>query len=239
MGGATNIGKVRKNNQDYIYFDEDQGIVIVADGIGGRKAGAIASKMAVEGIQRAFVKSSYIQHEEITPFILSAIEKVNNEIINISTTQEDKAGMGTTLNFLIFGDNKLHIAHVGDSRTYLYYQNNLWQLTVDHNVQTYLERGWMNANNISNTIKKEALVKSLGQPKGEEVDIYEIELKDKEIFLTCSDGLTSMVKDKRILEIISQNIKNFNQIPKLLIDEANKNGGKDNISVVLSMIYDG
>src|SRR5258708_3957849 len=112
MVGGTHVGKVRKNNQDSIFFDEPQGIGIVADGIGGRRGGEVASSMVVEGLKRVFLETDRIRHEEINPFLFSAIDKVNGDLIEKGQQDPTVTGMGTTLNCLMFVGDKLHLAHV-------------------------------------------------------------------------------------------------------------------------------
>lgn len=239
MAGLTDIGRRRKNNQDSLYFDEPQGIGIVADGIGGRKGGALASAMIVEGLKRAFLESDRIRHEEINPFVTSAIDRINGEIIERGKYEEDTSGMGTTLNFLMFVGDKLHLAHIGDSRTYLYYREHMFQLTIDHNLQTFVERGWLPRSSMQPGMKMEALVRSIGLSQKCEPDVYQLDLRPGEILLTCSDGLTSMVSDKRIAQIIAQNERSIERLPQILVNEANAAGGKDNITVLVTQIREG
>jgi protein phosphatase len=236
MAGATNVGRKRKANQDSLFFDGNQGIGIVADGIGGRKGGEIASSLAVGGLHNAFVECDIIRHEEIHPFLISTIDHINSEIIKRGQVDAEYAGMGTTLNCLLFVGNQLHIAHVGDSRTYLYYQGNLWQLTIDHNVKTFLARGWMTPQNVIPGSSEGALVRALGLFSSVDVDFYTKTVNEGEIYLTASDGLFDMVNDSQMLKILKSNEHNFEQLPQLLIQEANRQGGRDNITVLLSKI---
>lgn len=236
MAGASDIGRVRKNNQDSFYYDAAHGLAIVADGIGGRKGGEIASKMAVEGMRDAYLQTDLLRHEEITPFIGTSVDKVNQSIMQHGEKDPDVKGMGTTLNFLLFVSDRVHIAHVGDSRTYLYYKDNLWQLTLDHNIETFIARGWMTRDQVLPGTRDGALVRSVGLTERCEVDIYDLKLQTGEIFITCSDGLSGMVEDKRILQLVKENEGNISRLPKVLVDEANKNGGKDNVTVVISQV---
>jgi protein phosphatase len=144
--------------------------------------------------------------------------------------------MGTTLNCLMFVGDKLHLAHVGDSRTYLYYKKHLFQLTLDHNVAVFLERGWLPKSAVQPGAKDGALVRAMGLADHCDVDIYEIPLKPGQVFLTCSDGLSGMVDDRRIAQLITENLDQFDMLPKVLIDAANAAGGKDNITVLLSHV---
>ncbi len=236
MAGSTDIGRVRKMNQDSLFFDEVQGLAIVADGIGGRKGGEIASRMAVEGLRQAFLESDVIRHEEIKPFLSSSLDQINQKIIERGNEEVERSGMGTTLNGLMFVGDRLHIAHVGDSRTYLFHKGHLWQLTIDHSVKVFVERGWIPKNQVQQGMRDSAIVRSLGLTPRCEVDLYEVPLKAGEIFLTCSDGLTGMVDDRKIAGIIRAHEDNIEKLPGLLIAEANRNGGRDNITVVVSRV---
>ena len=137
MVGATDVGRRRKANQDSLFYDAAQGIGIVADGIGGRSGGEVASSMAVNGLRKAFLDVDMIRHEEIHPFLTSSIDRINQSLLDKGAQDSSLYGMGTTLNCLMFVGDKLHLAHIGDSRTYLYSKRHLFQLTLDHNVKTF------------------------------------------------------------------------------------------------------
>lgn len=235
MAGASHIGRVRKSNQDSFFFDESLGFVVVCDGIGGRKGGDIASQLAVEGIKTEFLKADRLRYDEISPFLCSAIDGVNQKIIQRGQAEE-KPGMGTTINCLMFVGDRLHIGHVGDSRTYLYYQGHLWQLTLDHNLKMMLDRGWMNRHDLAPGAKEEALVRSLGLSERCDVDIYDIHVQPGQLFITCSDGLTGMLSDRMIAAIVEKNENQIDQLPQLLTAEANRRGGRDNITVVVTQV---
>ena len=226
-------------NQDSMFFDETQGLVVVADGIGGRKGGEVASRMAVEGIRQAYLESEVIRHEEVAPFLSSAFDSINTRILEKGQSDPDITGMGTTLNALLFVGDRLYIAYVGDSRSYLYYQGQLWQLTIDHSLRTFVDRGWLPKTHLQPGIRDSALVRSLGLTQRCEIDLYDMQLKQGEIFITCSDGLSGMVEDKRIASIVRHYENQLEKIPKALVAEANKNGGKDNVTVVAARVVGG
>lgn len=238
MAGSTDVGRRRKSNQDSIFFDENLGIGIVADGIGGRKGGEIASSITVNGLRKAFVNCDRIRHEEIAPFLIASIDKINHEVIDRGKAEAEITGMGTTMNCLMFVGDKVHIAHIGDSRTYMYYDRHIFQLTFDHNVGNFVERGWLPRANISNNAKDSALVRAIGLAPHCDVDLYELKLRPGQIFLTCSDGLSGMVEDRVIAKLIGENLNRFEEMPRVLIDEANRNGGRDNTTVLLTRIID-
>lgn len=236
MAGATDVGRRRKANQDSIFFDAASGVGIVADGIGGRKGGEVASALAVNGLRKAFQNTDMIRYDEVAPFLAGAIDKINQDILARGVAEAEISGMGTTLNCLLFTKDRLHIAHIGDSRTYMYFERHLYQLTQDHNVASFLAKGWLSPAQIQPGAKGEALVRALGLVSTCETDIYEVELKPGQIFLTCSDGLTGMVDDREIADIIAANRGRTQELPAKLIDAANRGGGKDNITVLISEV---
>lgn len=235
MSGQTDVGRVRKNNQDALYYDAMQGIAVVADGIGGRKGGEVASQTAVDGLRKAFLDCDRLRHEEISPFLVTAVDQINQKIIQKGIASNLK-GMGTTLNCLLFVSDRVYIAHVGDSRTYLYYKKGLWQLTIDHNIKMFVERGWMDPATLSSNTRDEALVRSLGLTERCEVDVYDMALKPGEVFITCSDGLSGMITDQKMAAIVHRYYDNLDAMSQALVDEANKCGGRDNVTVVCTKI---
>lgn len=235
--GNTNIGRSRKNNQDSIYVSPEHGLVIVADGIGGRRGGEVASEMAVSGMKNAYLSCESLRHEEVSPFLIKSIDEVNQAIINHGKAHPELDGMATTLNCILYVGEKAYICHLGDSRTYLYYKGQMWQLTFDHNIENYVERGWLPDETLMNNSKPGALVRALGLAEECDVDIYEINLKPGEILLTCSDGLTGMVSDHEIRKMIKANAHQISVLPNLLIEAANRNGGADNITVAISGVF--
>ncbi len=236
MAGATDIGRVRKNNQDSIFYDESLGLGIVADGIGGRKGGEIASSMVVNGLRKAFSAADSIRHSELTPFLVNQIDRTNLSVVERGMRETEIQGMGTTLNCVVFNSGKVHIAHVGDSRTYLYYKKHIYQLTLDHSVGNFLERGWLPRSAVSSGAKECALVRAIGLTERCEVDLYEMKLKPGQVFITCSDGLSGMISDRQLAKLITENIGALETLPKILIDAANKAGGRDNITVLISQV---
>ena len=236
MAGATDIGRKRKANQDSIFYDEAQGLGVVADGIGGRRGGEVASSIAVNSMKRVFQSSDTIRHGEVNSFLVRAVDELNQDILTRGQLETEIAGMGTTMNCLVFVGDRLHLAHVGDSRTYMYYAGHIFQLTIDHNVGTFAAKGWLNPDQVQPGAKDEALVKALGLGPNCEADIYEVALKPGQLFITCSDGLSGMIADNEIASIVRKNYSKFDAIPQLLIAAANAAGGRDNITVLLSEV---
>lgn len=236
MAGSTDVGRVRKYNQDSLFYHEGLRVGVVADGIGGRKGGDVASKIAVNGVKNEILKSDCIRHSEIKNFLISTVDKINASIIEEGINKPHVQGMGTTAECLMFVGDKLYVAHIGDSRTYLYYKQNFFQLTIDHNVETFLKHGWMTRDEVAAGAKKGALTRALGLSTKCEVDLYSIDLLPGQIFITCSDGLYGMVEDRHILKIIDKYSNRIGELPKVLINEANRKGGKDNITVLVAAV---
>jgi len=236
MAGATDIGRKRKGNQDSIFFDESLGLGVVADGIGGRKGGEIASSIAVNSMKKAFQGVDMIRHGEVNSFLVTSIDELNTDILARGQLEPEIEGMGTTMNCLAFVGDRLHLAHIGDSRTYLVQDEQIFQLTIDHNVGTFAARGWLRAEQVLPGAKDEALVKALGLGPRCEADIYEMPLRPGQLFITCSDGLSGMLSDQEIANIVRKNTQNVDALPGLLIAAANAAGGRDNITVLVTEV---
>lgn len=234
--GATDIGKVRKINQDSFDFNVDGRYLVVCDGIGGRKSGDVASQLCVEGLSKALEKVDGIGKNDIPNYLSSSVDIVNKNVVHKGDSSDELEGMSTTLNAIYFSDDRAYIAHLGDSRTYLYYDDHLWQLTFDHNVKNYVEKGWLSKDILVKNNKPDALVRAIGLAENCEVDLYEIDLKKDFILITCSDGLTGMVEDRTIKDIIGRYTEKLHVLPGRLIREANNNGGVDNITVVVTKV---
>lgn len=236
MAGSTDVGKVRKYNQDSYFFDANLGIAIIADGIGGRKGGEVASRIFVDGVKQYFIEIDKIRQDEIKNFLLASFDRVNLSIMNEGQKKEHLTGMGTTALCVIFAGNQVFIGHIGDSRCYLYYQGNLFQLTIDHNVGTFLHQGWMKQKEVRPQARSGSLVKALGLTPYIEMDIYSVKPEPGEILITCTDGLYSMVSDKRILELVHRHRHDVENLPQILVREANLRGGKDNTTVIATEV---
>lgn len=234
MFSATSVGRLRKINQDSIAFDETIGYGIVADGIGGKPGGDIASKIATQTITSAFYHQS-IKFSQISKFMFDQVLQANQNILSFGESKPQYKGLGTTLDFIYFAGDAVHIVHLGDSRTYLYYKDHLFQLTIDHNIETLAQR---KQAQIDKRAKAHAnkLTNGLGFRKHPELQCYRKSVLSQEIYITASDGLFDMVEDAEIKNIIFHGQDQIDEIPKNLVDQANLNGGRDNISVLLSYV---
>ena len=231
----TDVGLVRKKNEDSFYIDDKLDLLIIADGVGGHQAGEVASQMAVKIIpvmlKKIFKKKDQIQ---IQDQILEAIYKTNEKIL-ITAKDFSLNGMGTTLVLAFCIDNKIHITHVGDSRAYLVRQNKLELVTEDHSVVfRLLKTGELTEEEAQHHPLKHMITQSLGNKSHIFPDINCFTWSRGDFLLLCSDGLTDMVEDKKIEEIILLEDRNLDAKCEKLVELAKKRGGKDNITIILA-----
>lgn len=234
----TDIGRKRNLNQDCVYMcDKHIGnlpnLFIVADGMGGHKAGDYASNYTVKAIEREVELSD---DDEPVRVLMEAIAKANEEIFEKAMTVPDYLGMGTTCVAATIVDDVMYVANVGDSRLYLI-DDEITQVTKDHSLVAEMVRvGSIKAEDAKKHPDKNIITRAIGASKDVEIDFFEVELKDEDTILMCSDGLTNMVDDDEILRIVKSKDK-AEDIAEELIKMANHNGGKDNIGVVVVKPY--
>lgn len=234
-------GRIRPKNEDAFYAPENMNeplLFIVADGMGGHNAGEVASRLAVEEIS-SYIKARYESRtlqEELALLIDEAFMAANEKIYRLSVGSEEWAGMGTTATAALFKDGKVYIGHVGDSRAYLLRDGALRQLTRDHSlVWQLMEEGRLTAQEMRYHPMRNVITRALGVYDRVEVDISTHEYKSGDIFLLCSDGLTNMLEDEKIKEIILKTDSIEAAVDKLL-QAANNSGGHDNITVELILV---
>ncbi len=248
--GATDTGRVREHNEDTIGTDADVGLVVLADGMGGYKSGEVASGIAVRTLL-GLIKEA-VERQDLTvtdpeiglsrPGILlrDAIHRANKIIYQTARTQPNCEGMGTTVVAGLFFDDKLTIAHVGDSRMYRLRDNKLEQVTQDHSLmQELVSRGFYTPEEAARAAAKNFVTRALGVEPNVEVEVTEIPVVKDDLFLLCSDGLSDMVEDDDIQLTISTFGANLETLAKQLVLLSNENGGRDNISVVLARVLEG
>ena len=245
IAGRSNTGMVRSNNEDKIGEDQEIGLVVLADGMGGYKGGEVASRIAVntilEELRSEIPKLSPGQIDEQTGYTKESLAarksvvKANESIFSVSTSEPQYRGMGTTLVMGIFYDNQITIAHVGDSRMYRFRDGNLQQVTVDHTLlQELVDRGFYTQEEANSSLNKNLVTRALGIEGSIAVDIKEDLAMPGDIYLLCSDGLTDMVDDQEIHATVTAFKDNLDQLADKLISLANENGGRDNVSVLLA-----
>ena len=233
----TDIGKAREKNQDYYYVSEENDepkIYILADGMGGYKGGEVASKLATESVKK-YIQSNFDSiikdKESILKLIASAVEYANMVVYEKSKETQELEGMGTTLEVCLIYNNKAYIGHVGDSRVYRIRNEVIRKLTKDHSyVQQLIEDKKITREEAKTHPKKNMITRALGCTPYVEPDLRARNLEKGDIFILCSDGLTNMVEEKQIYEIIKEDIQNA---AERLVDEANQAGGYDNITVII------
>lgn len=230
----TDTGVTREMNQDY-YFATDTSLgnlpnlFIVADGMGGHKAGDYASRHTIERVVASISRNS---SEEPVTIIQEAISKANELLVAESNEDETKSGMGTTLVIATLVGDKLIVANVGDSRLYVI-SDMVRQITRDHSLVDEMVRlGELNPSEARSHPDKNIITRAIGAQKNVKADFFEVELAKDDYVLMCTDGLTNMVRDEEILDIVRSE-KEPEAIAHKLVRMANNNGGRDNITVTI------
>ena len=233
--GQTDIGMVRSINQDSIYFSDKPvgnlpNLYIVADGMGGHKAGDYASAHAVSWFVDYAKECSY---ENPITIMKTGIAKVNDMLLQMSNEHSELKGMGTTFVAAVMIDDKMYVANIGDSRLYVIGQEDTRQITLDHSlVEELIRTGQLDRRKVRFHPEKNIITRALGTGKEAVPDFFEVELQPGEKVVLCSDGLTNMVEDDEIGSIVMRQ-QFVDRICEQLIDRANYYGGKDNIGVVV------
>jgi serine/threonine protein phosphatase PrpC len=242
VGAATDIGRKRSQNQDSIGSHPELGLFIVADGMGGHRGGETASTMAVQIISQVVRQSLSIPGWNSNEVLTRAIQQANNLIFDRSQADPNLQGMGTTTVAILFKQNSLTIGHVGDSRCYFFRNGGIWQLTRDHSlVQEKLRAGMITRSEVKTDRMKNVITRSVGFEPDVSVELYHMETRPGDRLLLCSDGLSGLIDDAEILEILGKNRQvshgeldePMKETVKELIATANSNGGDDNISTIL------
>jgi protein phosphatase len=231
-------GRARENNEDSVAFDENTCMVVLADGMGGYNAGEIASGMAT-----AFIKSELsrwlveagegAQLREVRRAMEICVDNANLSIFNSANSNAQYAGMGTTLVVGVFRDDKFLVGHIGDSRCYRFRAGALDQITRDHSLlQEQIDAGLITQQQAATSSIKNLVTRAVGVEEMVMLEINEHVVEPGDVYMLCSDGLSDMVDDAAIAKIIATNGE-MRQKSELLIEAANENGGRDNISVIL------
>ncbi|MEO0973562.1 MAG: Stp1/IreP family PP2C-type Ser/Thr phosphatase [Pseudomonadota bacterium] len=240
----TDPGRVREHNEDAIGYDIDLGLFVLADGMGGYNAGEVASSIAVKTtvdlVQGTLPAERRGEIDAETGLMLQsvalrdAVRRANKIIHQTARSQEECAGMGTTIVSCLMYDNRLSVAHVGDSRLYRVRQNRFEQLTQDHSLlQELVDRGVVERDEAERKLKRNYVTRALGVEPEIEVAIMEVDALPGDIFVLCSDGLSDMVEDDDIHLTISTFHTDLSMVGRQLIQLTNDNGGRDNVSVLM------
>jgi protein phosphatase len=245
----TDVGRVREHNEDAIGSDPDIGLWVLADGMGGYNAGEVASGIAVKTtldlVSEACRRENRGDIEPETGFmrqtisLRDAIMRANKIIHQTAQTQPQCEGMGTTLVACVFFDNKISIAHVGDSRLYRMRDNRFEQITMDHSLlQELVDRGYYSVEEAQRSTNRNYVTRALGVEPQVDVEVQEVEVRKGDYFLLCSDGLPDMVEDEDIHLTINTFNSSIDTIGEQLIKLTNDNGGRDNISIIVVRVLD-
>ena len=244
IASCTDPGMVRSHNEDSIASDAASGLVVLADGMGGYNAGEVASGIATTVIttelRKLFtkVRPFEVDPETSTPvaskLVREQVKKANTSIFQAAQSQPQYAGMGTTLVVCLFYDNKILVAHLGDSRLYRLRGDDFRQITRDHSLlQEQIDSGLITAEQAKNAQHKNLVTKALGIDPSVEPEIHEYPTRAGDLYLLCSDGLCDMVDDEAIGTALQALGGNLKLAAQQLVQMANDNGGRDNVSVIL------
>jgi serine/threonine protein phosphatase PrpC len=247
--GQSHTGKVREHNEDTIAFDADLGLLVLADGMGGYNAGEVASGIAVKTIVNlvrdsadredlgALDQATGLSRRSIV--LRDAVLRANKVIFQTAKTQPQCEGMGTTVVGALFYDDRVTIAHVGDSRMYRVRGNKLEQVTSDHSLlQELVDRGFYSPEEAQRAANKNYVTRALGVEPTVEVEIQEDVVQKGDRYIICSDGLSDMVEDADIHLTVNTFGANLDTVAKQLIQLANDNGGRDNVSVLMAQVME-
>ena len=236
-GHKSDKGLVRENNEDALYVNDNVGVYVLADGMGGHEGGEIASNIAVNAIAKNLSCSIMIsQKKTLEDLLCNALCRANDAIISYRKNHIELMDMATTVVILTLRDNTANYVHLGDSRAYLFRKNDtLLQLTTDDSLvmemvkQGLISKDYSRRHSLSNIVTRYVGTANLAIP-----EIHQCEVETNDSIMLCSDGLTNMLTEEEIKSILSRNNSMGPQdICNLLVDSANKNGGEDNISVIV------
>ena len=246
---STDTGRVRDHNEDAASADMDVGMIALADGMGGYNAGEVAAELAIrtvmnlarDGIDREsrglIDDDSGLMRQSI--ILRNAVSRANKIIWQTAQSQPQCKGMGTTLVACLFYDDRVSIAHVGDSRAYRLRGDRLEQLTLDHSLlQELVDRGFYSPEEAQRSTNRNYVTRALGVEPTVEVEVQEYDVLPDDIYLLCSDGLPDMVEDEDIHLTISTFNASLDVVGEQLVQLANEHGGRDNVSVQLAQVLD-
>ena len=231
----TDIGIKRKMNQDFVFCEQNQvgslpNLFIVADGMGGHKAGDFASRFSVEKVVE-YIKSSKLT----SPIRLfeEAIKNANTLLLDLAKENPNLEGMGTTFVVATIIDDILYVGNIGDSRLYVIHDD-IKQITRDHSlVEEMVKNGEIDKSEARYHPNKNIITRALGASGDAISDFFEVSLKEEDIILMCSDGLSNMIDDTEIFDIVTSSKDKIKSAVRALIEKANEYGGKDNITVIV------
>lgn len=238
VGARTDVGMIRSGNEDNFFAEADdkRGVFVVADGMGGHAAGEVASEMAVQIVARQLLPLDTIKSAEAVETVAQALRDANRAIYDRMLAEVDKQGMGTTASVLVLTDEGYLIGQIGDSRVYLLRDGALTQITKDHSyVQEQVDAGLLTPEQARYHPYSNVITRCVGANEEVEGDIYQGETRIGDVFLVASDGLTGMVDDRRLQQLLLAR-SGPGRIVDSLIAEANGRGGLDNITAIVVQV---
>lgn len=247
VAGRSDVGRVRPSNEDNFGFDEQLGIFVVCDGMGGHAAGEIASQIAVESVLNFFrdrkpevEESAYLEDAPLGARLLAeAVKRANEAILAYADEHKNTSGMGTTLVAARFAEGLFSIANVGDSRIYLFREGQLLQLTEDHSlVMEQVRRGMITMEQAKKSSAQNIITRALGTDESTLPDLGEFPAQGGDVLLLTTDGVLRHVDDEEIRNVLLQ-LPSLQAACDTLIDVANEGGGEDNSTCVLVRVRNG
>ncbi|HEY0794682.1 MAG TPA: Stp1/IreP family PP2C-type Ser/Thr phosphatase [Acidisarcina sp.] len=233
VAAATDRGRVRPANEDAFGYRAEEGIFVVCDGMGGAAAGEVASHASVKAFLNAFADDDLEHISDRASLLREAIAKANDAVFTLAQDDPRLRGMGTTLVALLVDEDRAWVAHVGDSRCYRLRNNKLERLTDDHSlVDEQVRRGQLTAEEALNSPLRNVITRAIGSHGSVTPEINEIDVHAGDVLLLCSDGLIREVADGQIAEVL-RNALRLDEACTELIDAANANGGKDNVTCLM------
>ena len=238
VGARSDVGMIRSGNEDNFFAeaDERRGVFVVADGMGGHAAGEVASEMAVQIVARNLLPLNSVLDAAADDRMSQALKDANRAIYDRMLAEVDKQGMGTTASVLAMSDNQYLIGQIGDSRIYLLRDGGLKQITKDHSyVQEQVDAGLLTPEQARYHPYSNVITRCVGASESVDVDLYRGDMFPGDVFLVASDGLTGMVDDRRLQQLLMAR-SGPGRIVDALIAEANGRGGLDNITAIIVQV---
>jgi PPM family protein phosphatase len=232
VGAVTDPGRTRRHNEDAYVIEPP--LFAIADGMGGAQAGEVASRLATAALKEAGANGGGERR------ISDLIQEANRRVYDRSSTDPNTSGMGTTITVALVEDDTVAFGHVGDSRAYLIRDAQMEQLTEDHSlVNELLKTGKLSPEEAVTHPQRSVITRALGTDPDVDVDTFSVRAVTGDLFLLCSDGLTDMVSEESILDVVERNRNDIDVALRALVKAANRGGGQDNITVVAFEIADG
>jgi protein phosphatase len=236
---VTDTGRARRNNEDAVALDEAGRIAVLADGMGGYNAGEVASQMAAERVRSELADrlrplGATPEDDDIRKAMIEAVDAANRAVYDAATSTAEYAGMGTTLVVAVYRGEKLWLGHIGDSRAYRFRNGQLEQVTRDHSLlQEQIDAGLITAEQAAYSMHKNLVTRAVGVDEVVDLEVHDHPVEPGDVLLMCSDGLSDMLADEQIAQLLRTN-DSLTDAGTMLVQAANAAGGRDNIAVVLA-----